>query len=63
MKLNYLIVFNGQVMTCPFQMGNLQKTKCIAIPFVHHYKNNDMENKRLINDVSEEVNVRPMLSH
>lgn len=41
-------------------MGNLQKTKGTVMTFVHHYRNNDMENKTLINDGSEEVNTRPM---
>jgi hypothetical protein len=51
MKLNYLVVFNGQVMTCSFQMGNLQKMNCNITPFVHYYK----ENMIFINDDSEEV--------
>jgi hypothetical protein len=59
MKLNYLVVFNGQVMTCSFQMGNLQKMKGTIMPFGHHYRN-DMQNKRLINDGSKEVNIRPI---
>jgi hypothetical protein len=55
MKLNNLVVFNGQVMTCSFQMGNLQKINCNITPFVHYNNDDDMENTRFIND-SEEVN-------
>lgn len=57
MKLNYLVVFNGQVMTCSFQMGNLQEMNCNITPFVHYY----LENERFINDDSEEVMISPVV--
>jgi hypothetical protein len=61
MKLNYLVVFNGQVMTRSFQMGNLQKMNCNITPFLHYYKDNDLGNMRFISDDSEEVKISPVV--
>jgi hypothetical protein len=52
MKLNYLIVFNGQVMTSPLQMGNLHTMQC-SITALFTTKEN--KNVRFINNI-ENVN-------